>query len=334
MSSVTPRFPTTRISARELDELSTLVPESLEKDPWVIYHATSSARSADIESHGFVAGADTELLAAAQQTLCIFESIDWVGKDLGGYRVLKNFTAARLTRPDVYFSIHSKRSLVYASPDFAGGETMHAFRRAYRDLELFFANEEMRENEIQCRRSEAISLIRMGALPSRVVTPNLDWLSQQLKALRPFFDRFWRIRELHTHGVLYAVRIVPDDVPLLAFKYDSGFAYSGRMHAERIMHKVVLSDSEALERHVNSGGAFLAHAWREKNVDGLVRAIQQSAQGRPGQNQANTQTDTKRVIDDRAVAFDETDSLVKQYGGTDLVRAWATQRTVQPSQIP
>jgi hypothetical protein len=119
-------------------------------DGWIAYHGTSSAAETAIESQGFVWNDTAYSRSEIEAVANVFRQLGWAGKAGGGLGVLASFSTSDFRhlgaedRKPIFFSATSKRSLLYASRDWAGGETARAVRIAFEDLDAFLNSQDFR----------------------------------------------------------------------------------------------------------------------------------------------------------------------------------------------
>jgi hypothetical protein len=320
-------IPTTRISAREIHTLPFLVPETLDRDPWVLYHATSSALCAEIEREGFIAREDTAHPEAIRKLLTLYASIGWHGISTGGYAVLSGFSFLRnhlsAERP-IYFTTYAHRSPLYARPDFAGGETARGIRHAYRDLLRYLNEPALREQHLQKQRRECIALVQRDGLPSRVITPNLDWLRTRLTALAQVYQQLDALERTGGDGVIYAVQFAREDLPYMDYQWSNGVSVFRSIPAQRICHKVEISDSHEITATTSSDSP-LRETWRDNVSEGLVAQLAAQGGMKHSEQELENAHHALQALIDTAGGVDESLELAERYG-SPAVKAWAVQR--------
>lgn len=320
-------IPISRISARDIPALPALVPEHLDRNPWILYHATTGALSEVIEREGFVARDDTVFSDAIRRLLTIYHSIGWHGVSTSGYAVLRGFSFLRnhtsQERP-IYFTTYGHRSPIYARPDFAGGETARAIRHAYRDLLRYVNESALRAQHLADKRRECIDLVKKDGLPIRVIVPNLDWVTAKLNEVAPLYQRLDALEKSGQPGVIYAVEFTADDIPHLAFRQATGAAMFRAVPASRIRHKVEIADASEISARCDAHLA-MREMWREKDVAGLIARI--AEQGGKELAQADWENGQRALASlfDPAGGTDEGYDLAAQHG-TPAVRSWLAQQ--------
>src|ERR1700730_4493642 len=125
-----------------------LFSDVIESDLWIMFHGTSGFNAKSIERDGFAFRSDYVTHEQIKRVTDLYETMKWVGESGGGYPVLKPFSLAHdylgggngLT----FFAETSRRALLYATRDFAGGEKLRSLRIAFRDLEAYLGQSEFR----------------------------------------------------------------------------------------------------------------------------------------------------------------------------------------------
>ncbi len=320
-------IPTTRISARAIPTLPTLVPEHLDRNPWILYHATTSALSQAIERDGFIGREDTAMPAAIRKLLTIYHSIGWHGVSTAGYAVLRGFSFIRnhtsSERP-VYFTAYAHRSPLYAQPDFAGGETARGIRHAYRDLVRYLNEPALREEHLEQARAECIELVKKDGIPIRVVTANLEWMQTRLDELTDVYRRLDALERSGMPGVIYAVEFTPDDLPHIVYRWSCGAAVYRAIPADRIRHKVEILDAEEIDAWTD-GHRSLREMWRDEAPNGLLAQLAAHGGKKLGDEEWENAQQTLDALIDRAGGTDEGMDLAERYG-SPAVKAWVAQK--------
>jgi len=132
-------------------------------------------------------------------------------------------------------SDYPERCLLYSTEDFAGGETARAIRYAAKDLFDYAANEELQQEHYNLQRRECESLVSMGAMPTPVIRPNLDWMRLKLTEIEPLLDKANSLKDQHQWGVVYAIQFSPTDLQRLANGGQEGIQYFGLVGREQIV---------------------------------------------------------------------------------------------------
>ena len=78
--------------------------------------------------------------------------MNWAEFDLGGFGVLAAFTAGDFggeEKKPIFLAETDARAALFATVDFAGGETARAIRKAIDDLDRFMKSRELREQDYE-----------------------------------------------------------------------------------------------------------------------------------------------------------------------------------------
>ena len=277
MSSVS--FPTVDFKAGDLRSITTLFPDSIDRDAWVFYHATSSLAEDAIDSMGLAWTPAICSFEEVETLVRIFRSMNWSGLHTGGYVVLASFTLqgdfqGKKAKP-IYFREYSCRSLIYAKRDLAGGESASAVRLAMRDLEGYHRNQAVRQEHYEHQRQACIQEVRSGYLPTPVMRVSLEWLGRQIEALGELWARCEEICTRHTHGVVYAVRFTPDDLPFLDYSDPMGLRCYRPLPVERIVGKARILAPDFDPPAGNGYEEFEANLWRHETEGSLLYALRE-----------------------------------------------------------
>jgi hypothetical protein len=195
--------------------------DQVDSDPWVAFHGTSSVFEAEIDSTGLNSNralfSRTEIAAVVD----IFGRIDWAGEHLGGFVVLKpwslGFDRASGEMPPLYLAESSHRAALYATRDFSGGEAARALRYAFQDLRRYADGS----------AGEGTALDR-------------EWVGSQIERLGSTEKTALGLLENHLHGVVYAIRLTPDDVPYLEYNSSMGIVAASVIPPEKLFAKAVV----------------------------------------------------------------------------------------------
>ena len=314
-------IPTTRISAREIPTLATLVPDHIDRNPWVLYHATTATLSDEIERGGFLACDGTVHAEAIRQLLTIYHSIGWSGVSAGGYAVLAGFSFLRnhssADRP-VFFTAYAHRSPIYAHPDFSGGETAHAIRHAYRDLMAFLKQPALREQHLNRKRDECISLVCSGGLPIRVITADLSWLKAKLEAIEPLFRRLAAMENSGNPGVIYAVEFTPEDLPHLVYQWSNGVSIYRPVLPSRIRHKVEILEPFEISAFAD-GNRVRRELWRESAEGGLLAELKKHGGRRLSEQEfSNGSAPIRQALFEASGGTDQGMEIALKYGSSGV----------------
>jgi hypothetical protein len=242
------------------------------EDPWVAYHGTSASAEAAIEANGFQWSDASYSRSEVAELVALFERLHWRGDDPRGRPVLDSFTrgdfrrSATVNGKPVFFAESSCRAILYATADWAGGETVRALRHAFTDLARYVSDPAFRREQIyeswkslhgscpivtpsECTISspedatpeKLRGLWRLGV--RRGVEPTVqpeECIAETLKSLAPLRARCEALRSSHTHGVVFAVRFVESDLAHLS-QYSGGIIAQRSIPGDRILAKALIA---------------------------------------------------------------------------------------------
>src|SRR5262249_12456631 len=131
--------------------------------------------------------------------------------------------------PKIFFAESSFRATLYATRDFAGGEALRAVRYAVTDLERYLNDSDIRRRHEEQQRRSGVQ---------EWTQPDLSWIKQEMNALSHIAEKCRRAELQHSHGVVYAVRFVPDDHVILKYNSAMGLISLGPMAPDRLIAKI------------------------------------------------------------------------------------------------
>jgi hypothetical protein len=263
-------------------------------DGWVAYHGTCSIAEASIERNGFAWKDDTYSLADIEAVANVFRQLSWEGESGDGFAVLASFSTSDFrhlpgsNRKPIFFSATSKRSLLYASREWAGGETARALRLAFRDLHDFLTSHVFRREMLWQAWQQAAGSIDRDELPEdcrpdsvEAITfdhyyrlllyclrrnPNSgplfvrgtapvkfteQWLADQLIELQPLRERSNEPEKRYEYGIIYAVKFHESDLPYLK-KNNKDLISLASISSDRIVAKALI-DSDTMQLVMEDG---------------------------------------------------------------------------------
>jgi hypothetical protein len=132
------------------------------------------------------------------------------------------------------------RSLVYAQRDWAGGELVMSFRRAFDDLIEFLRSDTVRQKHFDSQKRQCQQLVRAGGAPSHVIRVNEQSLAAALEPLRSVADTCGALMQRYEYGLVYALKFTESDVLHLSNCGGSGILYRGAISVDRIVGKAKL----------------------------------------------------------------------------------------------
>lgn len=219
-------------------EQGELFPEVIAHDPWVAFHGTSGAREQSIEATGLEWSGDFVSKVDVERVVGVFTTIGWAGRSNGGLPVLAPFGLVHdfgeKSKKPIYLAEYSLRAHLFATRDFAGGETARALRYALRDLNEYVESASVRTEHAAGRG-------RLGAAPDRVQGGvDIAWLRKQLIHLASVREICERALLDHRHGVVYAVRLVKENLDDIAYDNSMGIKVWDRIAPSQLIGKVVI----------------------------------------------------------------------------------------------
>jgi hypothetical protein len=145
----------------------------------------------------------------------------------------------------IFFAETAVRALRYATRDFAGGEKLRALRLALRDLAGLLDDPRVQGDYLRSLECEQRSLLEVNAHPAALERArprpiDLPWLVQQLAELADLRRHAEEVFEQHDHGVVYAVRLAPEDLGALLWHPAMGIEATAPIPATRLVAKVIV----------------------------------------------------------------------------------------------
>jgi hypothetical protein len=256
--------------------------EEFSKDAWVAFHGTSNHAEGQIESRGIAWQSDTYSKSNILAVLDIFDQLHWSGREQGGFGVLAAFAQSDFEKSNrggkkpVFLAETSFQSILYASREFAGGETARALRLALNDLRAYLDNPVLRKKAVADSWKHLRGYTPFPP-PSYCVPQDLENVSfQHIRELWGYFESFgsrpgvggrvgvkpcpysdaWllaRLKELdkihhccdklisnYQYGVIYAIRFTDRDLQQLATDH-AGLVFDGTISPDQIPAKCIIS---------------------------------------------------------------------------------------------
>ena len=235
--------------------IESLFSPAISSDSWVLYHATTSVAEEGIDTAGLIPSLDYD--ATLIKLIKIFRAMNWFGENSAGYPVLKGFSLQRGSLPNLYFRESSTRSLLYATSDFAGGETARAMYHALEDLKRYAADPSVRAHHYDRQVAHCKDLVEQNGCPTHVIRVDVTWLLERLLEFEEFGQKVAELKRSYRYGVVYAVRFDRDDVPFLTNCGGSGIVFSRAVPVAKLVGKArVYQDADGqypdLEQHAGS----------------------------------------------------------------------------------
>lgn len=180
-------------------------PEDIANCPSVLYHGTSGAAAARIESIGLQPD-QTFSLEEIASVVAVFEMLRWDGtgascalSDLRAYGTRDRLPGG--LRP-VFLATSSARATRYAKEDRAGGEMAQHIRVAFSDLSRY-----LHDPSVRHARDQASPRVDSEASPQSVgLGDRLHRLEDALVHLDHLRVRAEGAQQRHGYGIVYAVR--------------------------------------------------------------------------------------------------------------------------------
>lgn len=220
--------------------------DTLEDDPWVVFHGTSSENGTAIEFQGL--GYDNNILSKEdlQLIVAVFEAMKWCGNDTSGYAVLASFSAsdfADSASSPIFLAESSVRALLYATREFAGGEKIRGVRKALVDLERYITDESIRNTHMAQMQGEYDHLIALEANPDLIELAkpkpvDLDWLAVKLSELQSIQTKAIATLNNFQGGIVFALRLEESDLIEMSYSSSMGIKARMRIPPERIESRV------------------------------------------------------------------------------------------------
>jgi hypothetical protein len=270
-SVIVQKFDPDRVSTRHR-----LFSDEIDSDPWVMFHGTSGFNAGSIERNGFAFRAELISRHQIQRVANVYERMKWAGENGGGYSILKPFSLNHDFGSEgglLFFAETSLRALLYATRDFSGGEKLRALRIAFRDLDSYLSEEDVRRRHQEWMRENFRRLNSLNAHPSmidaaRPVEVDLNWLRNEVAGLKIVH----RIAELayqrHDHGVVYALRMTPNTLESFQWNNSMGIESVTAIPPTKIIAKVIVPPEYKQNLLVDTDEEYL----RRQNL-GLIPAI-------------------------------------------------------------
>jgi hypothetical protein len=261
-------IPCYEFSEEQLQNCDALFPADVEDDLWIFYHATSSTLEDQIDSEGLgwrpriYSKQDLEAIDE------VYSTMKWDGIDFAGIPIIRlcslRYDFGNSDLKPMYFRESSIRSLIYATSDWAGGESARAIRRAMHDLNIYLDDETVRQAHT-CDLRMTIS--------TKVAPVNLNWLAERIDELTPLWRRCEALKEKHRYGVVYAVRFEDTDLPYCSFDGGTGLRCNRQLDESRLVAKARLMSDAVDSGRGQCGEAALKNLRREGDAAGMLFAL-------------------------------------------------------------
>lgn len=123
-------------------------PAEISSDPWILYHGTSGSYEKSIDSRGLNVDDAVITKSEIEAIVSIYDELIWAGTSGRGLPALKPYSLmanyrSGSTKP-LFLGESPGHSALFASKDFAGGETVRSAQASIMDLQLYLDSEEVR----------------------------------------------------------------------------------------------------------------------------------------------------------------------------------------------
>ncbi len=254
---------------RERDPLplKSMFPTDILDEPWIVYHGTSGALAAEIDTNGIRAARSIVDSNAIERIVGVFERLDWGGTHGGGYPVLAAFSTFDVSqgRP-VFLGESALRVTTFAAADFAGGEVARAVHHALADLRRVVDG-------------DWPANVRPEDRPAAITPEAIHGVARTLEELGNLRQAIAEIRAGHTHGVVYAVRLQPGDLVRAKHHKQMGLMIDGGVPAERLVAKALLPASFERSIGLNDRRAQFIN---ESPILSVIRLVEELKKSLPG----------------------------------------------------
>jgi hypothetical protein len=194
-------------------------PNEISSDPWILYHGTSSTYEQFIDTNGIDVNDAVITKSEIEAIVSIYDELIWAGTTGRSLLALKSYSlsanyGANKTKP-VFLSESPRHSALFATKDFAGGETVRGAHASIMDLELYLESDEVKSahHEIVRRELRDDPFSRYG----RARLDGTAWLRTRVASLESIKLKCEAAIAGWTHGVIYAVRVVESDLPNISY---------------------------------------------------------------------------------------------------------------------
>ena len=256
--------------AKALSEKQNWFPPEIENDPWVVYHGTSSVFEEKIERSGLQCGS-LHLNEAVLRCATLIKTTEWY-EDAAAFSLVA-FSCPRITSaPHFYCALFPQRASLYTRRMFAGGESAYALRRIITKLvESSKNNMEFFDSRFRKLCQESIEKAKRG-MPTndKILKVNIEWFNEKVAKLKEFLPQLVEVYNQHSYGVIYALKIEPEDVAAAIYLHNDGFrVYKPIPHAKCIA-KLIIHGEHELSAHTNPAWDDINY-WREETD--LVQSV-------------------------------------------------------------
>lgn len=156
----------------------------------------------------------------------------------------------------------------------------------------------------------------------KVLKVNADWLNDKISKLQSFLPGLLDMQTRHTHGVVYALRLSPDDVPVISYDWSDGLRIYDVLPRSRCVAKLIIRGDNHLSSDVNE-------QWHKDNLWRQTAEVAQSAKLR-GRTADPLDLTSEEMLFDPNGAEDFQFKLAAEHGPPQ-VREWALELASQHS---
>jgi len=222
-----------------------LFPEEISGNKFMLYHGTSSCFEKRIENEGLKWSKDIFTKEQVIEVTNIFETIQWTqnpSKPRGrGYWILSGFTLKddfgdNKIKP-IYFAETSYRATLYASKEYAGGETIRGLRQAFEDLNYYLSIQDISKT-------------------------NRSFVQEKLNYHKELINKVNALYNNHNYGVVYAINFENKGKELLKYLGSAGMITNG-VESDVIVAKVKIPNDFKYKNLGNEIGYSKNSYWRE-----------------------------------------------------------------------
>lgn len=259
--------------SHRLNEQGKVFPDNIDDDVWTVFHGTSGFYGESIERQGFGATPPVSF-AQLQQVAAVFDKMRWEGGSayacLSSYSIKHDHDSGELPSGRCFFDPASHKAMRFSLKNYAGGEKLMLLRACFEKLDSYLGDPKVREQHVVNWKDNPYFAASDGSkrIPQLCEQPNVDlgWLAGELAKLAPIREKAFRPLIQYDHGIVYAVRMTPEDVPTLRSCNSAGIDSTKPIPPSKIIAKAIVptgdrwrwlsdipNDIEAYERRLSSG---------------------------------------------------------------------------------
>jgi hypothetical protein len=257
-------------SAALLAEEQSWFPPEIENDPWVVYHGTSSVFEEKIEQSGIQCGS-LHLNDAILRCATLIKTTEWYEDNATASLVAFSFPRI-ISAPHFYCALFPQRASLYTRRMFAGGESAYFLRRIIPKLvETSKNNLEFFDSRFKKLMDNCIKKARRG-MPThdKVLKVNIEWFKKSVDELNASLPKLLEIERQHRYGVIYAIKLDPEDVAAARYFHNDGFRVYKPIPHSKCIAKLIIHGEHELSAHTNPAWDDINY-WRDESV--LVKSV-------------------------------------------------------------